>query len=153
MSETHKKHAKSAKTLENSEKIAEITDQLQRLQAEFENYQKRVDKEHAQHAHAIEGSIMKELLPIVDSFEQARAHSEDSGLDGLYNQLQQMLAAHGVEAIESLGKPFNPHTQECMAKEQNTQKADNIVLEEIQKGYIIRDRVLRTAKVKVNAHD
>jgi molecular chaperone GrpE len=160
MSEIHKKHSKKQESPEKQQKsgeyehtIAEITDQLLRLQAEFENYQKRVEKEQIRHKQAIEGSIMKELLPMVDSFEQALTQSEDAGVQGLYTQLTQVLAAHGVKEIESVGKPFDPHTQECVVKENNTEKPDNSVLEEIQKGYIIGERVLRTAKVTVNAHD
>lgn len=136
-------------------KINDLTETLQRLQAEFENYKKRADKECLQlRKYAVEDFI-KKLLPILDSFEMALKNTNDAekfrkGVELIFAQLYQTLEQEGLKKIESLSRKFDPYRHEVLLNEKSD-KEDDTVLEELQKGYMLHDHVIRTAKVKVSS--
>lgn len=138
---------------EKDQKIAELVDTLQRLQAEFENYRKYVEKcnsEFRKYAHA---DLIDKLLPVLDSFELALKNSTDKeklikGIELIYSQLHSVLEKEGLKEIKAEGK-FDPHLHEVLIKQESDREEDTI-LEELQKGYMLGDKVLRHSKVKVS---
>ena len=133
----------------------ELTNTLQRIQAEFENYKKRVDKEKAEFVKYSKAELIQRILPTIDTFEIALRSTKDNekfvkGMDMVYAQLISLLHAEGLKPIESLGKKFDPYLHEVMLKEKSDDDDDGIVLEELQKGYMLNDKVLRHSKVKVS---
>ncbi len=135
-------------------RIDELTDTLKRLQAEFENYKKRCDRDmDAFRSYATE-SLLKELLPIMDSFEMAMKSKDKEkdfvkGVELIFAQLSSLLKQHGVEPIDSLGKKFDPFMHDVLLKGWSDKDPDTVI-EELQKGYIFKGRVLRHSKVKVS---
>jgi molecular chaperone GrpE len=137
----------------------ELVETLQRLQAEFENYKKRVEKENAEYCLLANGQLIRELLPVLDNFELALGHvkpeeKQDGGLSKgmelIYAQLVSILEANGVTPIQPAeGERFDPYCHEAMLTEQKEGVERNTILEVLQRGYMLRGRVLRTAKVKV----
>ncbi|MFH1409478.1 MAG: nucleotide exchange factor GrpE [Nanoarchaeota archaeon] len=133
----------------------EMKDTLQRVQAEFENYKKRIEKESAQRCLCVKASFLKELLPIVDSFEKALEHPTEGedfikGMVLIQDQLLSMLKKEGIHPIDTGGKHFDPHLHEAMT---HGEGEDGIILEELQKGYTMHDIIIRHSKVKVGKHD
>lgn len=131
---------------------AEYKELLQRLQAEFENYKKRTEKEMQQHKEYAVAYFIKKLLPMLDSFELALKNNCSTemlrkGLELIYVQLHTTLAAEGLKPINAVGEKFDPYVHEAIVHQASEQ--DNIVIEEMQRGYIFKDAVLRHSKVKV----
>lgn len=150
----HKPEIKKEKKPLEKEFIAELTDTLQRTQAEFENYKKRVDKEKQEFVKYSKAELIQKLLPIIDTFEIALKSTDDKekfvkGMEIVYAQLISSLHAEGLKPIEALGKKFDPYLHEVMLKEKS-EKDEGTVLEELQKGYMLNDKVLRHSKVKVS---
>jgi len=136
------------------EKIKELTDSLQRLQAEFENYQKRVENEKQEFVKYSKADLIAKLLPILDSFELALKNTTDKekfvkGIELLFAQLYSMLEAEGLRPIKAAGEKFDPYKHEVLMK-QKSGKEEDLILEELQKGYMLNDKVLRHSKVKVS---
>lgn len=141
------------KTDPKDQKIKELTETLQRLQAEFENYKKAIEKQYENlRKYASECLIIK-LLPILDSFELAFRNKDISkeeflkGIELIYSQFYNVLHSEGLKPIEALGKSLDPYKHEVLLKEESDK--DNIVLEELQKGYMLNDKVIRHTKVKI----
>ncbi len=131
--------------------IKELTDTLQRLQADFENYKKRVDKEKEQLKLVTTAKVIAQLLPMIDSFEIAVKNSGNQeqlrkGVELLYAQFAAFLKNIGVKAIET--KKFDPTKHEVLLQEEKDVEDDTIT-EELQKGYMLNDVVIRTSKVKI----
>jgi len=152
--EQEKKKAEHKKKLTDKEKIAELTETLQRLQAEFENFKKRTEKENAEFVKYAKAGLMQRLLPIIDTFEIALKSTKDNekfakGMEMVYAQLVSTLQSEGLKPIEAIGKKFDPYLHEVMLKEKSD-KDDGFVLEELQKGYMLNDKVLRHSKVKIS---
>ena len=153
----HKKTKGEAEPKKEKEVIVELTDILQRTQAEFENYKKRVDKEKQEFVKYSKAELIQKLLPIIDTFEIALKNNKDNekfvkGMDMVYAQLISLLHSEGLKPIESLGKKLDPYLHEAMLKEKS-EKDEGTVLEELQKGYMLNDKVLRHSKVKVSEKD
>jgi|FLOH01.1.fsa_nt_gi molecular chaperone GrpE len=156
---THKKpeikEVKEKTDLEiKEEKISELTNALQRLQAEFENYKKRNEKECSEFKTYAEENILKEMLGVIDNFELALQNKKEGpeflkGMELIYAQLYELLENHGLKVINAKGEKFNPYKHEALLTEQSKGE-ENIVLEELQKGYTINEKVLRHTKVKVS---
>ena len=138
----------------------DIFDKFQRLQADFANYKKRVEKEKNEIFLYANEKIGFDLLNIIDSLEGAMQpqnrpdNSEEfdcilGGINLVYKQLIDTLARHGIEEIEALGKPFDMNFHHAVAQEE-TECEPNYVIEVLQKGYKINDRMLRPAMVKVS---
>ncbi len=131
-----------------------LLDRLARAQAEFENARKRAAKEQQDFRDFATADAIKALLPVIDSFERAlRAKSEPgdfrSGVELIYKQLQDALAKLGVRAVPAKGEQFDPHYHEAIEMVETSDAADHEVLEELQRGYKFKDRLLRPAMVKV----
>ena len=131
-----------------------LLDRLARAQAEFENARRRASKEQQDFRDYAAADAIKPLLPVLDSFERAlQVKSEPAdfrnGVELIYKQLQDALAKIGVKAIPAKGEPFDPHVHEAIEMVETTDAADHEVIEELQRGYKIKDRLLRPAMVKV----
>jgi molecular chaperone GrpE len=131
-----------------------LLDRLARAQAEFENARRRASKEQQDFRDYAAADSIKPLLPVLDSFERAlQVKSEPadfrSGVELIYKQLQDALAKIGVKAIPAKGEQFDPHVHEAIEMVETSDAADHEVIEELQRGYKIKDRLLRPAMVKV----
>lgn len=134
--------------------VAELTDTLQRLQAEFDNYKKRIDREKKEFMLFANRELLKQVLPIFDNLTLALQHQGNfeefqKGVVMIHTQLSEILREQGLEPIETKGKPFDPHVHEALLQVESTEPSGT-VLEELQKGYILAGTVLRPAKVKVS---
>ena len=132
-------------------------DRLLRKTAEFDNYRKRTDRERQQLAEAAAADLIKELLPLVDDMERAMkadAGSEAAapilrGVEMIHKQLLDTLRKRGVTPIEALGADFDPHYHMAVAHVEAEGHRENEVIEEFARGYMLGDRLLRPAMVKV----
>lgn len=150
--EEKKKEKKQDKDDKQS-KIDELTDDLKRVQAEFENFKKRCEKENSAFRDYAKAEIIKKLLTVLDSFEIALKNTNNhaefvKGVELIYSQLYMILKDEGLQHIETKDKRFDPYLHEVMLSEKSDRPEDTI-LEELQKGYKLKDRVLRHSKVKV----
>jgi len=142
---------------DKDQRIRELTDTLQRLQADFENYKKRVDKEKQEFMQFATKEFIKLTLPIIDNFELAFSNKQSyedfkKGIELIFVQMREILTNHGVTEIPTNGG-YNPQLHEAMMTAKDENKEDNIILEVFQKGYTLGERVIRHAKVKVNRLD
>ena len=131
----------------------ELTQTLQRVQADFENYRKRTQSEFNQHYTRGKASAFKEILSFADTLDAAVSQVKDAhrgDLEKLRTQLLHVLAQNGIKPLSTKGKPFDPFTSECIMQGNDPSKGEDIVLEEFQTGYTFHEDVLRPAKVKVN---
>jgi molecular chaperone GrpE len=131
-----------------------LYDRLARAQAEFDNARRRAAKEQQDFRDYATVDAIKALLPVIDSFERAlQVKSEPSdfrsGVELIYKQLQDVLAKLGVRAIPTKGEPFDPHYHEAIEMVETSDAPDHQVMEELQRGYKFKDRLLRPAMVKV----
>jgi len=128
-----------------------------RLAADFDNFKKRTQRESGQRAAEEKESFISELLPILDNLERALACERSTaseplrvGVEMTLQQLGQLLHRHGVEGVEDVGLPFDPHRQEAVSLGHDPSQPGHIVLKVIQRGYVRGDKVFRPAKVVVN---
>lgn len=136
--------------------IAELTDTLKRLQAEFENYKKRQEKDWAERIKLANHSLVSNMLAVLDSFDKALEDAERNddpaslrkGLEGLRRQFLQTLQKEGLKEIGTDGK-FDPFVHEALMREERDDVEDGTILEVFQKGYTLGQRTLRPARVKV----
>ena len=131
-----------------------LLDRLARAQAEFENARRRAAKEQQDFRDFAVVDTIKSLLPVIDSFERAlQVKSEPSdfrsGVELIYKQLQDVLAKIGVKPIAAKGEQFDPHVHEAIEMVETSDVPDHEILEEWQRGYKFKDRLLRPAMVKV----
>ena len=137
--------------------IEELTDRVKRQMAEFENFRKRTEKEKTQMYDMGAKGIVEKILPVVDNFERGLAavpedQKEDAFVDGMnkiYKQMMTMLEEAGVKPIEAVGKEFNPDFHNAVMHIEDDSLGENIIAEELQKGYLYRDSVVRHSMVKV----
>lgn len=144
---------KLANTANKNKKITELTDTLQRLQAEFENYKKYVEKQNTEFRKYAKADLIINILPILDSFELAFKNTSDKekfvkGVELIYSQLFSTLEKEGLKPIKSEGQKLDPINHEVLLKEKSDKEEDTI-LEELQKGYMLGEKVIRHSKVKV----
>lgn len=136
---------------------ADYLDNLQRLKAEFDNFRKRMLREQSDFLNLATQEIIKEILPVVDNFERALAHDvEDGHLDDykggmqlVYNQLIDALAKEGLTSEEPVGEPFDPAKHEAMMQVESEEHPEGTVVAVLDKGYLLKGRVIRPAKVTV----
>lgn len=131
-----------------------LLDRLARAQAEFENARRRASREQQEYRDYAVTDAVKTLLPVVDSLERALQVNTDGtefrgGVDLIYKQLQAALAKLSVHPIVAKGEPFDPRYHEAIEMVETTEVPDHQVIEELQRGYKFRDRLLRPAMVKV----
>ncbi len=129
----------------------EYLDALQRLKAEFDNYRKRVARDQQELAARAHERLVNELVPVLDDLERALAHEGDldEGIRLIHRQFSAALAKEGLSEIETDGK-FDPHTQEALLS-QPSEAEEGSVIQVLQKGYRLGDRVLRPARVVISA--
>ncbi|WP_337019764.1 nucleotide exchange factor GrpE [Oceanobacillus massiliensis] len=135
----------------------EVYNRLLRLQAEFDNFKKRSQKEKEADRKYKSQELINELLPAIDNFERAlqvETTEENAslveGITMVYRQLQDALKSQGVEVIETEGKTFDPTLHHAVMQVEDESIDPNTVVEELQKGYMLKDKVIRPAMVKVN---
>jgi molecular chaperone GrpE len=136
-----------------------LLDRLARLQAEFDNARKRAVREQQDFREFAAADVIKGFLPILDSFERAIKAGGDStdfrnGVELIYRQFQDVLQKAGVQPIVAMGQPFDPRVHEAIEMVDTTEVPDHHVLDELQRGYKYKERLLRPAMVRVarNAH-
>ena len=145
--------AVKAELLQQKEvKIEELTNDLKRVQAEFENYQKRVENDFIARETRIRSNLLGEMISILDALNEGIKHEKDNkGLTQVKEVLVKSLHNNGVEKMtKKASDQFDHNEMECMMQGKEEKKEDGEVLEVLQKGYFINDKVLRFAKVKVN---
>lgn len=126
--------------------------------ADMENLKKRLQNEHANAMKFMMQSFIEELLPVVDNFERSLAVENPSeevknflkGYEMIYNQLMQVLSAQGVEVIKTEGEEFDPNFHQAVMTVKDDNFKSNMIVEELQKGYKLKDRVIRASLVKVS---
>jgi molecular chaperone GrpE len=147
-----------AKTEELEAKLAELNDQLLRKAADFENYRKRINREKQEMADFSNQSLLSDLLPVIDDFGRAIKSAETSkdfasfyeGVIMIEKRLiSQLENKWGLKGFDSVGEPFDPNRHEALQMERTGGVAEPVVKEEYERGYLLKDRVIRFAKVKV----
>ncbi len=152
-----RKKAKAEKKDKSKEKIAELEDRVKRQMAEFENFRKRTEKEKTQMFETGARSVIEKILPVVDNFERGlQTVPEGGGTDGfvegmnmVYKQLMTELEAIGVKAIEAVGTEFNPDFHNAVMQMESEEYESGTVAQELQKGYLYHDTVVRHSMVAV----
>jgi molecular chaperone GrpE len=140
------------------EESGRLREALLRKAADFENLKRRSEREKADYTRFALTETMRDLLGVLDNFERALAHAPASGADDfrtgvemIARQLSDVLRKYGVNEIVALGAPFDPQYHEAMMREESAEVPSGTVLEVLQKGYVLNDRLLRPAMVKVSA--
>ena len=139
------------------EQIEELPDKVKRQMAEFDNFRKRTEKEKSQMYDMGAKTIVEKILPVIDNFERGLAavpedNKEDAfvvGMDKIYRQMLTVLEEAGVKPIEAVGAEFDPNFHNAVMHVEDETLGENVVAEELQKGYMYRDTVVRHSMVKV----
>jgi molecular chaperone GrpE len=130
-----------------------LRDQLLRSLADFDNFRKRTERERADFHRYATANLLRDLLPVLDNFERALSHAPDEefgrGVALIYKQLMDTLTRHGLRPIEEANVPFDPNIHEGVMREETDAYPSHTVMEVLQKGYFLHDRLLRPAMVKV----
>ena len=140
-----------------NEKIAELEDKVKRQMAEFDNFRKRTEKEKSQMYDMGASAILEKILPVIDNFERglAAVPEEDKnngfveGMDKIYKQMMTVLTEVGVTPIEAAGQEFDPNLHNAVMHVEDEELGENVVAEELQKGYKYKENVIRHSMVKV----
>jgi molecular chaperone GrpE len=139
------------------EEKSQIYEKLQRLSADYANYQKRIPKQIEDNVRFEKEKIIKAVLPALDNFEHTLANIEQTeneeiykGVRIIYDQMLDVLKSFGTEQITAEGETFDPNRHQAMMQRNESDKEDNLVLQEFQKGYTLNGRVIRPSKVVVN---
>lgn len=148
---------KKEKKDKKDEKIEELTDRVRRQMAEFDNFRKRTEKEKTQMFETGAKSIVEKILPVVDNFERGLAAVTEEekgtpfveGMEKIYKQMMTVLEEAGVKPIEAVGQEFDPNLHNAVMHVEDEEFGENIIAEELQKGYTYRDSVVRHSMVKV----
>lgn len=139
------------------EKIEELTDKVKRQMAEFENFRKRTEKEKSTMYEMGARDMIERMLPVIDNFERGLAAIQEEekgsplaeGMEKIYKQFQKVMEEAGVRAIEAAGQEFNPDFHNAVMHVEDESLGSNVVAEELQKGYMYRESVVRHSMVKV----
>ena len=147
--------------LEAAEKEAEAAyDRFLRVSADLENCKKRHLRDISEFRKFANQSLIKDLLPIIDNLERAIISTEKEtaenqciveGVELTHKEILKVLERYGVKPVESIGKPFDPNYHEAVSQQPSEEHPDNTVLQELQKGYLLHDRLIRPAMVLVSA--
>ena len=135
--------------------LAEKDAQMLRLRADFDNFRRRSAKEREELAAVVTQGILTDMLPLLDNFERALL-AEGSDLDSfragvsmIYKQMQEALAKNGLEVIDTKDKKFDPNFHQAVMRVQDPEKEDDTIEQELQKGYMVKGRVIRPSMVQV----
>ena len=139
----------------------EMYNKFLRAQADLQNFRTRVNKEKEQMLMYSSQRVIEALLPVVDNFERAIAASQGSssqdaealaqGVEMVFRQLQQVFEQEGVTTVPGVGSPFDPNMHQAVMQEESSEYESGIIIEEFQKGYKLKDRVIRPSMVKVSS--
>lgn len=134
----------------------ELSERLKRLQADFDNFRRRTRQEKEELSAIVSEGILLQLLPVMDNFEraitasaQADAASLKSGIDMIFRQFSMILEQLGLTPLKAVGEQFDPQRHEAVMRVDQEDQPDGLVLEELQKGYAVRNKVIRPSMVKV----
>lgn len=167
--EANEEASKNADTAENevdlqaeleklTAEVKEKSDKALRLQADFENFRRRTSKEKDELAAVVTQGVMKDMLPLLDNFERAMAaettdmEAFQKGVEMIFTQFQEVLKKNGLEHIETEGKKFDPNFHQAVMRVQNDELEDDDIAQELQKGYMVKGRVIRPSMVQVVAN-
>ena len=133
-----------------------LQDRLLRTAAEFDNYRKRIDRDRRDQAEGATADALADLLPIIDDLERAlqvpagpEADTYRQGVELIHRQMLELLRKRGVKTIEAVGRQFDPHYHQAVVHESSTEHREGEVIGEVGRGYMLGDRLLRPAMVKV----
>lgn len=149
---------KSAEVEALKKELQEKDDRLKRLQADFENFRRRTNKEREELSAVVTQEFLKDMLPILDNFDRAMAAEQkdgeafQKGVEMLYQQFKETLAKNGLEPIEAEGKKFDPNFHQAVMRTADPDKEDDTVSQVLQAGYQAKGRVIRPAMVQVVAN-
>ena len=135
--------------------IGDLSERLLRLQADFENFRKRAQREKDEARQFANQSLIEKQLPILDNFEMALAAAKDAdpalrdGVQMIYDQLLGILRDSGVETIDATGEDFDPNLHEAISQQETTEVEVGTVVEQVQRGYRLHERLVRPARVVV----
>ena len=135
--------------------LQEKDNRLKRLQADFENFRRRTSKEREEIGNVVTQELLKSLLPIVDNFDRAMATEQQDGeafkkgVEMIYTQLGETLKNAGLEIIETEGQKFDPNFHQAVMRVENPDLDDDTIAQELQKGYIVKGKVIRPSMVQV----
>ena len=135
--------------------LQEKDNRLKRLQADFENFRRRTSKEREEIGNVVTQELLKNLLPIVDNFDRAMATEQQDGeafkkgVEMIYTQLGETLKNAGLEIIETEGQKFDPNFHQAVMRVENPDLDDDTIAQELQKGYIVKGKVIRPSMVQV----
>ncbi|XP_024020789.1 uncharacterized protein LOC21398050 [Morus notabilis] len=149
------------------EKVSTLTEEIKsgkekyvRLQADFDNFRKRSEKERLSVRSDAQGEVIESLLPMVDNFERAKQQIKpetekekqiDASYQGIYKQFVEILRSLRVAVVPTVGKPFDPSLHEAIAREESQEFEEGIIIEEFRRGFILGDRLIRPSMVKVSS--
>ena len=147
-----------AELIQAKAKTDEHYDHLLRLQADFDNYRKRTQKEKTEIIKYASERVIGDLLPVLDNFERAVSAAQinpdfsafSQGVEMILRQLQTALSKEGLKAIEAIGQPFDPNLHDAVLRVESEEHPENTVVDELQKGYYLKEKVLRPSMVKVS---
>ena len=148
---------KKKKKDKKDEMIDDLTDRVKRVMAEFENFRKRTEREKTQMYEIVESDVIEKMLPVLDNFERGiQSISEEElntpvgeGMTMIYRQMLGVFEQIGVQAIEAVGTEFDPNLHNAVLHVEDEEAGENVVVEELQKGYRYHDTVIRHSMVKV----
>jgi molecular chaperone GrpE len=137
----------------------EYKDKYLRARADFDNYQKRTSREMAQERRYAHAGLAQDLLPVLDNFDRATEAARQAGETGplvqgvalVRSQILDLLRRHGITPIDAAGKPFDPNLHEAVMQKPTAEQPPNSVVQVLEQGFMVHDRVLRPAKVIVSA--
>lgn len=155
--EKEKKEAKKDKKDPKDAQIEDLTDRLRRTMAEFDNFRKRTEKEKSAMFEIGAKDIIERILPVIDNFERglasipedAKGSAFANGMEMIYKQLLKNLEDAGVKPIEALGQPFDPNFHNAVMQVESEEYETGFVAQELQKGYLYKDTVIRHSMVAV----
>ncbi|MCY9592541.1 nucleotide exchange factor GrpE [Paenibacillus chitinolyticus] len=145
--------------LDELRKAAEESQQrLLRAQADFDNFRRRTRQEKEEFAKYASLKLIEQMLPVIDNFDRALVSSRETqdfealtkGIEMVYRQLDQVMTQEGLTPIEAVGQPFNPEFHQAIMQVESDEHEEGIVVEEVQKGYMLKDKVIRPSMVKVS---
>ncbi len=139
------------------EEVSNLKDKLLRNSAELENFKRRTNEEKQNFMRYATGEVMLDLISVIDNFDRALSSCESeldenslSGLKMIYEQIQNITSKNGVEVVSCVGEAFDPNFHQAVMTGADENYDSGVVIEELQKGYKIKDKILRPAMVKVN---
>ena len=134
--------------------LQEKKDRLLRLQADFDNFRRRSAKEREEISAVVTQNFCKDMLPLLDNFERAMAaetkdvEAFQKGVEMIFTQFQEILKKNGLEHIEAIGQKFDPNFHQAVMRVEDPDKEDDTVAQELQKGYMVKGRVIRPSMVQ-----